>query len=137
MKIELLDLKEIGDQRGSLVSLESLINVPFDIKRIYYIFSTKKNVIRGFHAHKDLQQLAIAINGSCTFILDNGVERIEVLLDTPTKGLLINSLTWREMKDFSSDCVLLVLASNYYDESDYIRDYNVFLTEVHKHVSDK
>ncbi len=102
----------------------------FPIKRVYYIFGTKKRVARGFHAHKKLKQLAIVLKGSCTFVLDNGKKREEVHLTDATKGVFIEGVIWREMKNFSEDCILLVLASEYYDESDYIRDYDEFLTMV-------
>ena len=120
----------IGDNRGSLISLESMKNIPFEIKRLYYIFDNKEGVRRGFHAHKNLQQLLIAVSGSCKILLDNGQSKEEILLDSPKKGLLIKELLWREMFDFSADCVLLVLASEHYDENDYIRDYNQFLKTV-------
>ena len=120
----------LGDERGSLVALEAGNTVPFDIKRVYYIFGTEKNVARGFHAHHNLQQVAICVTGKCRMILDDGNTRAEVWLDSPTKGLLIGDLVWREMHDFSEDCVLLVLASEHYDEADYIRKYDEFLTKV-------
>ncbi len=125
--IKWIDFPALGDQRGSLVALEAVKSVPFVIKRVYYIFGTKAGVSRGFHAHKKLQQVAICITGSCRMILDDGQQRSEVLLNSPNKGLVIGDLVWREMHDFSKDCVLLVLASEHYDESDYIRDYNDFL----------
>jgi dTDP-4-dehydrorhamnose 3,5-epimerase-like enzyme len=120
----------IGDDRGSLISIESKIDIPFEIKRVYYIFGNKNNVRRGFHAHKNLQQVLIAVSGSCKILLDNGQNREEILLDSPQKGLLIKNFMWREMFDFSANCVLLVLASEHYDEKDYIRDYNQFLNTV-------
>ena len=125
--IKTINLKPLGDERGSLIALESNKSVPFDIKRVYYIFGTKKSVSRGFHAHLNLKQVAVCVTGSCRFILDNGKQKEEIILDSATKGLLIEDLTWREMYDFSPDCVLMVLASKHYDESDYIRDYQEFL----------
>jgi len=125
--IKLLDFATKGDARGSLVALESHKNIPFDIKRVYYIFATEAGVVRGLHAHKALQQVLICLKGSCRIVLDNGSMKEQVILDCPDKGLLIDSLVWREMHDFSHDCVLLVLADNYYDEEDYLRDYNQFL----------
>ena len=125
--IKEINFKPLGDERGSLIALESNKSVPFDIKRVYYIFGTKKSVSRGFHAHLNLKQVAVCVTGSCRFILDNGKQKEEIILDSATKGLLIEDLTWREMYDFSPDCVLMVLASEYYDESDYIRDYQEFL----------
>ncbi len=120
----------LGDDRGSLVALEAEKTVPFEIKRVYYIFGTQQGVARGFHAHHNLKQVAVCVTGKCRMILDNGVTREEAWLDSPTKGLLIGDLVWREMHDFSEDCVLLVLASELYDESDYIRDYGKFLKQV-------
>jgi dTDP-4-dehydrorhamnose 3,5-epimerase-like enzyme len=125
--INLINFTHLGDDRGSLVALEENKSVPFDIKRVYYIFGTKPEVSRGFHAHRELQQVAVCVNGKCRMVLDDGLHREEVWLNSPTKGLLIGNLVWREMHDFSNDCVLLVLASNYYDELDYIRDYETFL----------
>lgn len=129
---EIIDFKTLGDERGSLIAIEEGYNAPFEIKRIYYIFDTKKGVERGFHAHIKLKQIVIAVKGSCTFVIDNGKKRKEIILDNPNKGLLIEGLIWREMKDFSEDCVLIVLASEHYSECDYIRNYNKFLEEVKK-----
>ncbi len=127
---KLVDFKTQGDERGSLIAIEKGCNAAFDIKRVYYIFDTKEGVERGFHAHINLKQICIAVKGSCSFVLDDGNKREEIKLDNPNKGLFIEGLIWREMKDFSSDCVLVVLASEYYDESDYIRDYDNFLEKV-------
>ncbi|SMG26075.1 sugar 3,4-ketoisomerase [Cedecea sp. NFIX57] len=131
MKIEFIPLQMHGDERGSLIALEESANIPFEIKRVYYMFDTCKNVTRGYHAHKALKQVAIVIRGSCCFVLDDGKDRVEVILDNPAQGLLINSVVWREMKDFTPDCILMVLASEHYDENDYIRNYNDFLRYVH------
>jgi len=128
--IKLINFSGLGDDRGSLISLEARKNIPFDIKRVYYIFGTKPGVARGFHAHKALQQVAICVSGKCKMLLDNGKEKAEVWLDSPAKGILIENMIWREMHDFSEDCVLMVLASEYYDEADYIRDYDNFIREI-------
>jgi len=127
---KLVDFKTLGDERGSLIAIEEGYNAPFDIKRVYYIFDTQKGVERGFHAHINLKQICIVVKGSCTFIIDNAKTREEITLNNPNQGLFIEGLIWREMKDFSKDCVLVVLASEHYDESDYIRDYDDFLKEV-------
>lgn len=132
MQIKLIPLQIHGDDRGSLIALEEKKNIPFDVKRIYYLFGTKKDVRRGFHAHRELTQLVIAVRGSCRFLLDDGSEKITLLLDNSAQGLLINSCIWREMYDFSEDCVLLVLADKLYDENDYIRDYDQFKKEYNK-----
>ena len=125
--IKLIDFKLLGDDRGHLTVLEANKNIPFDIKRVYYLTDTQAGVPRGFHAHKELEQVAVCVSGKCRMILDDGRHKEETWMDCPTKGLLIESMVWREMHDFSPDCVLLVLASEHYDESDYIREYDVFL----------
>ncbi|HDR2543537.1 TPA: WxcM-like domain-containing protein [Enterobacter mori] len=127
MEIKIIPLQAHGDDRGSLIALEEENNIPFEIKRVYYMFNTKDGVRRGLHAHRRLKQVAIAVRGSCRFVLDDGSERVEILLDNPGQGLLIDSCMWREMYDFSKDCVLMVLADCHYDESDYIRDYDEFM----------
>jgi dTDP-4-dehydrorhamnose 3,5-epimerase-like enzyme len=124
--IKLINFTPLGDSRGSLVVLEAHKTVPFEVKRVYYIFGTQAGVSRGFHAHHALQQVAVCVSGKCRMVLDDGQRREDVWLDSPTKGLLIGDLIWREMHDFSPDCVLLVLASQHYDESDYIRSYDDF-----------
>ena len=103
--------------------------MPFEVKRVYYIYETEKGVSRGFHAHRNLKQIAICVSGKCRMLLDNGKVREEMWMSSATKGLLIENMVWREMHDFSSDCVLLVLASEHYDESDYIRNYSEFVKE--------
>jgi dTDP-4-dehydrorhamnose 3,5-epimerase len=127
---EPVELKIIGDERGSLVAIEPGLNIPFEIKRVYYIYGTLPDVGRGFHAHRRLEQMAICVAGSCIMVIDDGVTRQEVKLESANKALLIRNMIWREMHEFSDDCVLLVLASEYYDESDYIRDYEQFIQEV-------
>jgi dTDP-4-dehydrorhamnose 3,5-epimerase-like enzyme len=128
MKINLFESPVIGDERGALVALEAMSSqVPFEIKRVYYIFGTRSKVRRGLHAHKELQQVAFCVSGSCKLILDDGKERREILLDHPGKGLFIDRMIWREMFDFSPDCVLMVLANMHFEESDYIRNYQLFL----------
>lgn len=130
--LQFVNFPPLGDDRGSLVALEGNNTVPFDIKRVYYIFGTQTGVSRGFHAHKNLKQVAVCVTGKCRMVIDNGKERVETWLDSPTTGLLINDLVWREMHDFSDDCVLLVLASEHYDEADYIRNYDKFIETVKK-----
>lgn len=122
-----IDLPALGDERGCLSVAEVGQHVPFEVKRVYWIYRTCPNVTRGLHAHRELQQLAIAVSGSCQMLLDDGASRVSYRLDSPTRGLLIEPGMWREMTEFSEDCVLLVLASEGYDESDYLRDYEQFL----------
>ncbi|WP_306481242.1 FdtA/QdtA family cupin domain-containing protein [Limnobacter sp.] len=126
MNIELIPLQVHGDSRGSLIALEDHKNVPFDIRRIYYVFGTLSGVSRGFHAHKALRQMVIPVRGSCQFLLDDGVNRVTVELNDPTSGLMVEKMIWHEMHNFSDDCVLVVLADAHYDESDYIRNYDDF-----------
>ena len=132
MNYKLINMKIFGDDRGKLVSLEGGQNIPFDIKRVYYMYDTIEGVRRGFHAHKCLQQILIPIHGTCKIHLDDGTETAEVVLDKPYEGLYISNDVWREMYDFSPDAVLMVLASEFYDEKDYIRDYDKFLEYIGK-----
>lgn len=122
----LIEFRAIGDHRGWLTPLEEGKEIPFPVKRVYVIYGTLPEISRGFHAHRDLEQVAICVAGRCTFVVDDGVRRQEYVLDTPSRGLYLNSMVWREMHHFSPDCVLVVLASRLYDDSDYIRDYDEF-----------
>lgn len=132
-EFQLVDLTICGDERGSLIALEELSQaVPFEIKRVYYIFGTTPDVVRGKHAHYHLKQLLICTSGNCDIDLDDGAVKHTVHMDTPRKGLLLNGFLWREMKNFSPDCVLMVLASEHYDEADYVRNYAQFLEEINK-----
>ena len=129
---DLLKFSVHGDHSGSLVALEKGADFPFDIKRVYYIWGTDKDIVRGKHAHRNLEQVVICTSGSCDFILDNGHEKATIHLDKSNVGLHIKSNIWREFTNFSPDCVVMVLASEHYDESDYIRDYDTFLKEIAK-----
>ncbi|MDI1351803.1 MAG: FdtA/QdtA family cupin domain-containing protein [bacterium] len=124
--IQLLEFDQKGDERGTLVALESLKNIPFAIQRVYYLVSLDAKQPRGFHAHKQLKQVAICLSGSCTFVMDDGHDKEDIILQSPAVGLYIAEMMWHEMSNFSKDCVLMVLASDYYDESDYIRCYHEF-----------
>lgn len=128
MDIKLINLRTIKDEedRGFLTYIESFKDVPFGIKRIYYIYGTKKGKPRGFHAHKTLKQFAICLKGKCKIILDDGKERKEVVLDRPNVGLMIDKMIWCEIY-FENDSILLVLVSDYYNEKDYIRSYKEFI----------
>lgn len=127
MQIVKYVFQQHGDERGQLVALEEHKDIPFEIKRVYYMYDTGKGVTRGQHAHKSLEQILICIHGSCKLMLDNGKEKKIVLLEKPYEGLYISNNIWREMYDFSSDAVLMVLASDVYKEEDYIRNYDEFL----------
>jgi len=128
-KSYLIDFDVKGDERGSLIALEYGCNLPFTVQRVYYIFGTHPDIRRGYHAHRALKQVLVCTSGSCQILLDNGTSKQTVALNSPTQGLYIDGLIWREMFDFSTDCVLMVLASELYDEADYIRDYPKFLHE--------
>lgn len=121
-----IDLPVRGDKDGWLIALESERNIPFQIKRAYYIYGTQPGVRRGKHAHRTLQQAMICIAGSVNVLLDNGLTRETVCLDRNDRALRLDPMVWHEMFEFSPGCVLLVLAETWYDESDYIRDYALF-----------
>ena len=125
----LIPLQIHGDDRGSLIALENDHNLPFDVKRVYYIYGTKEGISRGFHAHIKLKQMLIAVSGSVTIKCEYNGQHKEYTLNRPDEGLVIEGLVWREMHDFSFDCILMVLADEYYSEADYIRDYQTFLKE--------
>lgn len=127
--VKLVQFAVHGDSRGSLIALECEKEVPFCVRRTYYIYGTQPWTPRGFHAHRNLKQLLIAVSGSVNIHCEFGGVKQEFLLDSPDKGLLIEGLVWREMHDFSEGAVLLVLASEHYSEEDYIRDYEVFKQE--------
>ena len=132
MKPTLINFNPLGDERGSLIAIEAEKSVPFPVRRVYYIFGTKDGVERGFHAHKALNQVAVAVTGSCEVVLDDGETETTVLLDSAEKGVLIEPKVWHYMRNFSPDCVLLLLADQHYDEADYIRNYDEFKEWVSK-----
>jgi UDP-2-acetamido-3-amino-2,3-dideoxy-glucuronate N-acetyltransferase len=126
--VKWVNLQQRGDERGYLTVIGAQKDIPFTIKRVYYLTSLSKDLSRGFHAHKQLEQLAVCVAGSCEVLLDNGHEKDSVTLDSPGKALRIEPMVWHEMHDFSENCVFLVLADEHFDESDYIRDYSEFLS---------
>ena len=132
MQVVKYAFQQHGDDRGQLVALEENKDIPFSIKRVYYMYDTGEGVRIGFHAHKSLEQILICIHGSCKILMDNGEEKKIVPLEKPYEGLYISNNIWREMYDFSPDAVLMVLASDYYKEEDYIRNYDEFLEFVKK-----
>lgn len=137
MQIIKYAFQQHGDDRGQLVALEEYSDIPFEIKRVYYMYDTKKGVHRGFHAHKNLEQILICIHGSCDVLLDNGKEKKIISLEKPYEGLYVPNNMWREMYNFSKDAVLMVLASEPYIEEDYIRDYDEFLKFIGQDVAKK
>lgn len=126
MEIEIIKIPKIENSLGNIAVIENDV-IPFDIKRVYYLYDIPSSSVRGGHSHKKLQQVLIAISGSFDVILKDGNSIRTVTLNKPDKGLLINKNTWREIENFSSGAVCLVLASDVFDEEDYIRDFDVFL----------
>lgn len=113
--------------KGKLSFMESNTHIPFNIKRIFYIYDIKDlTVIRGGHAHKTLQQVIFCLNGSFTLELDNGNEKEEIYLNKPNEGVIIEAKIWLTMKKISKNTIIMVIASDYYDEIDYIRNYKEF-----------
>lgn len=126
MKIEIIEIPKIENSLGNIAVIENDV-IPFDIKRVYYLYDIPSSSIRGGHSHKSLQQVLIAISGSFDVILKDGISSTTITLNKPDKGLLIKNNMWRELQNFSSGAVCLVIASEVFDEADYIRDYNDFL----------
>ena len=124
---KIIELPRITDPRGNLTVAEANKNIPFDIKRVYWLYDVPGGECRGGHAHKQIKEILIAVSGSFHVTLDNGKEKKTFLLNHPYQGLLIDTKTWRTLDDFSSGAVCVVLASDFYDENDYIYDYNDFL----------
>ena len=116
----------ISDHRGKLVAIEGQQDLPFEVKRVFYIYGTQPDVPRGKHSHHRNQEYLIAVNGSCKVTLDDGKQKTTYHLNKPNTGLFQDALVWGEMYDFTPDCVLLVLASEHYDEADYIHEYKDF-----------
>ncbi|MCH1913283.1 FdtA/QdtA family cupin domain-containing protein [Leptospira noguchii] len=129
-----IDLKKVRDDRdGNLIILEGIKDVPFEIKRIYYINNLENSVsIRGQHAHKEIEQVIFCVSGSFTLKLDDGKTKQEILMNRDNVGVLLGKMLWHTMENFSSGCVLLVVASDYYREDDYIRNYSDFIRLVDK-----
>lgn len=128
----MVDLPKISDPRGNLTFIEGGRHVPFDIRRVYYLYDVPGGAERGGHAHKELHQLIVAMSGSFDVILDDGTEKRRIHLNRSYNGLYVCPMIWRELDNFSSGSVCMVLASNHYDEADYFRDYQEFLRAVPK-----
>ena len=125
----LLKFININSKYGDLTPIEEMVDIPFDIKRIYYISKVPQNITRGFHAHRKLHQVLICLNGSVKIKVKTPKEETEFILDNSSVGLYIGPYIWREMYDFSEGAVLLVLASDYYNEGDYIRNIDFYMQE--------
>lgn len=122
----IMELPSWGDSRGCLVALEGEGNIPFPIQRIYYIYDVPREARRGFHSHKDLEQVLVCVHGEVSILIDDGYRREVVKLSNPAEGLRIGPMVWREMFNFSEGAVLLVLASRHYNPEDYEKDYDRF-----------
>lgn len=127
----IIELPKIHNEAGNITVVENQMIIPFHIKRVYYLYDIPGGAARGGHAHKKLKQLVVAASGSFNILLDDGFQKKTVFLNRPNVGLFISPGVWRELQDFSSGAICLVLASLEYDEGDYIRDYNLFENYVH------
>ncbi len=130
--MKMLKFNELGDNSGSLVAIEGNKTIPFEIKRIFYIYGTKPDVVRGKHANRNSEFILINIAGISTILINDGSNKEIFKLDKPNNGLYIPKMVWKEMYNFSVDSVLLCISSEPYDESEYIRNYDDFLSEVNK-----
>ncbi len=127
-----IDFEIHPDERGKLTSLSSSKEIPFEIKRLYYTWDMPKEAIRGGHAHRNLDEVVICLHGFCDFVLDDGKETLTIHLDRPNKGIYIPAHLWRDFRNFSSDCVVILIASDYFHPEDHIKDYNEFLELIKK-----
>ncbi|MBD5448766.1 MAG: WxcM-like domain-containing protein [Lachnospiraceae bacterium] len=132
-QIKILEFSDLGDERGNLVVVEgSGFDVPFEIKRVFYIYGSDNEVIRGRHANRKTEFVLINVCGTSKVRLDNGYEQEVIELNRPRMGLYLPTMLWKDMYDFSEDSILLVLASEHYDAEEYIRDYNEYIKEITK-----
>lgn len=128
---EVLEFKEYGDERGNLVVAEgSGIDIPFEIKRVFYMYGSDPDIVRGQHANRYTEFVLINVSGSSKVLVDDGKEKTVIELNKPRQGLYIGPMVWKDMYDFSSDSVLLVLASEHYQEDEYIRNHEDFINEL-------
>ncbi|NBH81528.1 WxcM-like domain-containing protein [bacterium C-53] len=128
---KVLEFDDFGDERGNLVVAEGGIDIPFEIKRVFYMYGSDSDIVRGQHANRRTEFVLINVSGSSKVKVDNGFETDIIELNKPRMGLYITTMVWKDMYDFSSDSVLLVLASEHYDAEEYIRDYTAFIEEIH------
>ncbi|MBO5564289.1 MAG: FdtA/QdtA family cupin domain-containing protein [Lachnospiraceae bacterium] len=131
MNYRILELKEYGDEKGNLVVAEGEgLDIPFDIKRVFYIYGSDGDIVRGQHANRKTQFVLINVAGTSKVLVDDGRKKEIIELNKPRMGLFLDTMVWKEMYDFSPDSVLLVLCSEHFDETEYIRDYDAYLQEV-------
>lgn len=131
-RCKVLNFKDFGDERGKLVVIEGNQDIPFEIKRTFYIYDSDNDVVRGQHANRESEFVLINVAGSSKVRITDGKDEFIVELNKPMMGVYIPKMVWKDMYDFSSDSVLLVLASTHYDGSEYIRDYNDYLKEINE-----
>ncbi|MBQ7955077.1 MAG: FdtA/QdtA family cupin domain-containing protein [Lachnospiraceae bacterium] len=130
---KILEFKDLGDERGNLVVIEGEgMDIPFDIKRVFYIYGSDSEVVRGQHANRETEFLMVNVGGTSKVRVDNGSEEEIIELNRPGMGLYLSTMIWKDMYDFSPDSILLVLASRHYDGTEYIRDYEEYLKEVQR-----
>ncbi len=127
---KILEFGDLGDERGKLVVVEGAQDIPFDIQRVFYIYGSDSEVVRGQHANRNSEFVLINVSGSSKVRVDNGFEEDIIELNRPRMGLYLPTMLWKDMYDFSADSVLLVLANTHYDGHEYIRDYDEFIKEV-------
>lgn len=131
--VKIIKLPNLGDERGELVVAEgNNKEIPFDIKRVFYIYKTSEGTVRGKHANRNSKFFFINVSGSCKIKINNGIEEKIVILDKPHEALYMEEMIWKEMYDFSENAILIVLSSEYYDSKEYIRDYSEYIKEVIK-----
>lgn len=132
-QIKILEFSDLGDERGNLVVVEgSGVDIPFEVKRVFYIYGSDAEVIRGRHANRKTEFVMINVSGRSKVKVDNGYEQQIIELNRPRMGLYLSTMVWKDMYDFSEDSVLLVLASEHYDSTEYIRDYDDYIREIRK-----
>lgn len=129
-KYKILEFPELGDERGNLVVIEGGIQIPFDIKRIFYIYGSDDTVVRGQHANRQSEFVLINVSGISKVRVDDGYEERIIELNKPKMGIYLDKMVWKDMYDFSPDSVLIVLANTHYDGSEYIRDYDEYIKEL-------
>lgn len=129
-KYKILEFPELGDERGNLVVIEGGIQIPFDIKRIFYIYGSDDTVVRGQHANRQSEFVLINVSGTSKVRVDDGYEERIIELNKPKMGIYLDKMVWKDMYDFSPDSVLIVLANTHYDGSEYIRDYDEYIKEL-------
>lgn len=132
-QIKIIEFRDLGDERGNLVVIEGDgFDIPFSVRRVFYIYGSDDTVVRGQHANRETEFLLVNVCGTSKVKVDNGEEEVVIELNRPRMGLYLPAMLWKDMYDFSSDSILLVLASRHYDAEEYIRNYDRYLEEMHQ-----